>query len=104
MKYPLRSDIAHSEGDLSFFLTGQIHGHSQTRALDESLDQSGQDHFAATAAVWMTTSATQTMASVATKPITKKDTSLMFAFPSLQFSIECAGTDPQSPGGFHGGD
>ena len=41
MRCPLRSGIARSEGDLSFFLTGQIHSHSQTRALDEGLDQSG---------------------------------------------------------------
>ena len=37
------------------------------------------------------------------KPRMKKPISVMLS-PSLQFSIECAGTDFQPPGGFHGGD
>ena len=86
-------------------LGGQIDGHSYACALDESIDKGGQDHFAAYAAVLVctTASATTRMARLTVKPRMKKPISVTLS-PSLQFSIECAGTDFQPPGGFHGGD
>ena len=67
----------HSEGDISFFLAGQEHGHSQTCALDECLDQGGQDHFAAYVVVWTTASATTRIPRHTVKPRTKKPISVI---------------------------
>ena len=45
------NDAPQCEGHHLFFLQRHVDSYSQTRTLDESLDQSGDDHFASAATV-----------------------------------------------------